>query len=399
MADRLRVLFAMGSLAGGGAERQLIGILNHLDRTRFTPLLYLVDRRGELLEEVPDDVPVFSFWERYRRPRWNYPGLLHRMKAHDLAAVMCEESIQVIYDRTMSMTLIAAAATRRIGVPRISVVTNDPQHDFDDSVKRFRLAKRCLLTRAYRQATRVVAVSEGIRKSTIDRFRLAPAQVTTAYNLLDLDRIARLATERATDLDHDRFHIVTVGSLARQKGLRYLLLALDEVVSRGRMPKLLLSILGQGPLEDELKALVQLKRLDENVRFEGYVANPFSIIKQSQLYCLSSIYEGMPNALLEAMACGVPVLATDCPSGPSEVLDRGRFGHLVPPAEPEALAAAIEDAVNNYEAWRALAPYAQQHVADTFSVEAGMAKLESLLVGVHSEATNRTGSQSQAAAG
>ena len=83
------------------------------------------------MEEVPDDVPVFSFWDRNGQPRWNYPGLLHRMKADDLAAVVREECVQVIYDRTMSMTLIAAAATRRVGIPRISVVTNDPQHDFD----------------------------------------------------------------------------------------------------------------------------------------------------------------------------------------------------------------------------------------------------------------------------
>lgn len=255
------------------------------------------------------------------------------------------------------------------------------------------MAKRYLLAKAYRQATRIVAVSEGIRQSTIRHFRLPPAQVTTTYNLLDLDRIARLTTEWAPNLDLHRFHIVTVGSLRPQKGLRHLLLALAELVNRRRKPQLLLWLLGQGPLETELRALVRSKGLDDNVRFEGYLQNPFAIIKQSHLYCLSSIYEGMPNALLEAMACGVPVLATDCPSGPSEVLERGRYGRWVPPAEPEALADAIDDAVHNYEAWSALASEARQHVEDTFSVHAGLARLETLLLTVHSDATHRPVSQ------
>ena len=69
MPDRIRVLFAIGSMAGGGSERQLLGVLQHLDRSRFAPLLYLVDRKGELLDEVPADVPVFSFWDRHRYPR------------------------------------------------------------------------------------------------------------------------------------------------------------------------------------------------------------------------------------------------------------------------------------------------------------------------------------------
>ena len=85
ISDRIRVLFAIGSMGGGGAERQVTEYLRHLDRSRFTPYLYLMRREGSLLRRVPDDVPITAFWERQLPPRFNYPGRIHRMQVRDRA--------------------------------------------------------------------------------------------------------------------------------------------------------------------------------------------------------------------------------------------------------------------------------------------------------------------------
>ena len=116
---RTRVLLAVGSLHGGGSERQTVQILQHLDRSRFEPVLYLITRGGELLGDVPDDVPVYAFHDRTPLPRLNWPGRIHRAEIRDLARVLREERIDVIYDRTWHMTLITAAAARRYPVRRM----------------------------------------------------------------------------------------------------------------------------------------------------------------------------------------------------------------------------------------------------------------------------------------
>src|SRR5262245_18639485 len=166
----------------GGSQRQLIGILQRLDRARFAPHLYLVSPGGDLLSEVPPDVPVHVFAQRCRQNFWFFPGQAHRARCRDLASVLAQQQIDVIYDRTYHMTLIAAGAVRRSPTRRLSVIVTDPQRDFETNVERFRLIKRLLLKRAYQSADRVIAVSEGVRQAAVQHYGLAPDKTLTLYN-------------------------------------------------------------------------------------------------------------------------------------------------------------------------------------------------------------------------
>ena len=380
MPDRIRVLFAIGSMAGGGSERQLLGILHHLDRSRFVPLLYLVDRTGELLDEVPDDVSTFAFWDRHRYPRWNFPGRIHRMQARDMAGVIREENVDVVYERTYLMTLIAAAAARRAGVPRVSAVVCDPKQDMEQTAGRFVGIKRHLLRQAYLRAHCVTAVSEGVRTATIEHYRLPPQQVVTVYNSLDIERIGRLANGAAPEWEPGRFHIVAAGRLQEQKGYSYLLQAIDALVHHRNHTQVLLHLLGRGPLETELTSYVKSRQLEAHVCLHGFVENPFPLFRGADLFCLPSLFEGMPNSLIEAMACGVPVLSTDCRSGPREILADGKYGRLVPPGDAKALADAVEDAIRHYDQWREKVTAARDHVERTFSPAVGIARIEERLI-------------------
>jgi glycosyltransferase involved in cell wall biosynthesis len=369
-----RVLLAIGSLAAGGSERQVLGILKHLDRARYQPELYVVYAGGELRDEVPPDVPVHVFTERCGPLRRGFPGAIHRARVRDYAAVLAERDIDLTYDRTFHMTLSAAGAVVRRPTPRISVIVSDPQSDFETSRERYAPVKRLLLKRAYRRADVVAAVSEGVRRRAIDYYGLPPEKVETLANFFDVERIERMAQcDPPPELARreGRFRIVAVGRLTEAKGYDVLLDALRLVHDRGQGAVELI-LVGAGPLEDELRRRIQAASLADHVVLAGFQRNPLPLMRTADLFCLASIYEGMPNVLVEAMLCGVPILATDCESGPREILEGGRFGRLVPPRDPEPLADAICDAVVDYPAWSSRTPEARDHARREYSPETGI---------------------------
>src|SRR5205814_2228964 len=112
MSKKLRVLFAIDEMSAGGSQRQIIGILRRLDRARFEPHLYVVADHGELLAEVPSDVPTHIFAQRNPRRRWWLPGQWFRARVRDVAAVLQKQKIDCLYDRTYHMTLVTAPATQ-----------------------------------------------------------------------------------------------------------------------------------------------------------------------------------------------------------------------------------------------------------------------------------------------
>ena len=382
MKSPIRVLFAIGSLGGGGAERVLIDILRRLDRSKFTPLLYVAHRTGALVNQVPEDVPVFAFWDRFATPRVNYPGKIHRQQVRDFCEILSAENVDLVYDRTFFMTLIAGPAATRCGVPRISVIDCEPRRDLNMNAGRFVGIKHALLRRSYRRADRVAAVSDGVRQSAIEYYGLEPKKVVRTYNIIDLARIDRLSNEEGPNWNRERFNIVSAGRLHDQKGYLYLLEAMHRLVNQREHKHIVLHILGEGPKRAELEGFVEAKQLSDHVRFYGFVKNPYPYFRHADLYCLSSLYEGLPTVLAEAMVCRVPVLSTDCPCGPEELIGKTKLGGIVPVADATALAEGIEDAMRNIDQWRPRTEKARAHVERLFSPTVTMNTLEQLFTTV-----------------
>lgn len=372
-------------MSGGGAERQVIEILRRLDRNRFQPFLYLAMKQGELLGEIPADVPVFAYWDG--TPESLPRKLLRLMKltrlaryAH-LANVLGRQRIDVVYDRTYLATLDAAGGCMIRPTPRISCCVVDPQPELELHARWSKSFSWWLAQRAYASASIVLANSEGLRARLIDYFHLKPDHVKVAHNILagiDSSPNSTDSAGKSVERSSSTFTIVTAGRLHPQKGQRYLLEAVKELVHR-RNRELKLIILGMGESEAELKDFVRTHQLEQQVTFAGFVSNPRSYYATADLFVLPSLYEGMPNALIEAAASGIPVLSTDCPCGPSEILDNGRCGGLVPPADSNALANAIADAMDHPDAWRTRAIAAKARVEQLFNPETGIRRLEQLL--------------------
>ncbi len=385
MPRPLRVLFVIGSLGGGGAERQVVEILKHLDRTRFEPILYLGSRSGELLGEVPADVSIHSFWEVFLKSR---SSTVHRVlrttpiaRWRHLARLMADERIDLVYDRTFLATLDAAAACWFRPTPRIACCVADPAWELKAYARRMPLLARRFARWSYSSASVVLANSAGLRQRLIEFFTLPDEHVRTLHNLVDFERIERLADEYVPNVSRDPFLIVSGGRLHPQKGQQFLLEAI-RILVRERGRSLHLVSLGQGEQERELREFIAAHQLESHVTLPGFVANPLPWYRHARLFVLPSLNEGFPNALLEAITCGTPVLATDCPCGPREILDGGRCGHLVPPANATALADAIADCMDHPTAWQSLTEPARHHVQELCEPKSVLRQLESLLAEV-----------------
>ena len=204
-----------------------------------------------------------------------------------------------------------------------------------------RLLLPAIAKAAYRRADAVVAVSKGVAQDVESLFGLPSGRVRTIYNAVITPDVVRRSHE---PLLHPWFApgqppvVLGIGRLELQKDFASLIRAFGEV--RAAMDARLV-LLGEGSRRAELAALTGQLGLESDVKLDGFVTNPYPYLRQAKVFVLSSAWEGLGNVLIEALACGTPVVSTDCPSGPAEILDGGRFGTLVPVGDAQRLATAI----------------------------------------------------------
>ncbi len=240
--------------------------------------------------------------------------------------------------------VVALAARRLAGGPTRLVLSEHIHVGASTAGTGERQARRLLphlMARLYTGADAIVAVSEGVRQDLLRRFALPPGRVHTIYNPVIT---SALLAARDAPLDDPWFApgtppvLLNVAQLRVQKDQATLLRAFARV--RQVRPARLL-ILGEGNQRPTLEALSRELGIATDVRLAGFLPNPLAYMRRARLFVLSSAWEGFGNVLVEALVCGCPVVSTDCPSGPAEILDGGRYGRLVPVGDADALAAAI----------------------------------------------------------
>ncbi|MFO0426397.1 MAG: glycosyltransferase [Planctomyces sp.] len=383
---RIRVVCSIGAMHGGGSERQMVSILRHLDRTRFEPFLYLVYRSGPLLNLIPDDVPVVSFEERTKTSRFYLPGLMHRRRVRDMASYLKEIGAEVSYDRTFLMTLISADAAQRAGVPNVSTIVTDPETGFAPVAGRFQWLKRRILHRLYNRSFQVLAVSDGARQAATRFYGIRPEKIITHRNGIDTDWVIQQSLRAVDDAwwqqnatSENSLRIVTAGRLNEQKGFHFLIDAVSQLCRALPERNIRLAILGEGPWRDILQNRINEKHLQGQVKLAGFRDDAAAWYRSADLFVLPSLIEGMPNVLLEAMACGTPVISSDCHSGPSEILKGGALGELVPPGDSDSLFQAMLRSVQDSAAARRRADLALEAVRKEFSIQSAVSRLEAVL--------------------
>jgi glycosyltransferase involved in cell wall biosynthesis len=327
------VALFLPSLRGGGAERVAVTLANGFAARGFTVDLVLASAEGPYLADVSPRVRVVDLRAgRVTRALWPLVRYWRRERPAAMLSFMNHANV------------VAVLAHRLAGRPG-RLVVSERNHIGSEAGRARGIQQRlvyALVPWAYRQADGVTAVSEEAA-ADLERFASLPAgQVRAIYNPFDLERINRLAQEPAPHpwlQPGERPVILAAGRLTEQKDFPTLLCAFTKM-HRERPARLL--ILGEGKLRGEMEELVQQFGLtDDDVQLPGFAHNPYAYYARASLFVLSSRWEGLPGVLIEALACGAPVVATDCPSGPREILEDGRWGALVPVGDAQALAQAM----------------------------------------------------------
>jgi glycosyltransferase involved in cell wall biosynthesis len=254
----------------------------------------------------------------------------------------------VVVTVTKSMNLAARVSLTAFGRRRTAWIAREGNNtgamiDSEATSGFLRRVEDAAVRGCYRSADAVVAISDGVASGLTTRFGLDPSHVRTVFNAVDLDAVRARAAE-TPETPFDRPFIVAAGRLDSQKGFDLLIRAYaDRLGGRG----LSLIILGDGP---EREALVQLARelgVGSTVHLPGFVANPWAYFSRAALFVCSSRWEGFGNVIIEAMACGTPVVVTDCDFGPREIVRHGKTGLIVPVDDAAALGTAMASVVDD----------------------------------------------------
>lgn len=367
-----RLAFLLDNLGAGGVQRMTFAMARCCaDRGHRVEIL-VCDPAGSLRDALPEGVALTVLpAQAHARTRWLaaradplglpqlvLPVLMARRPEGPLACLggladhLRSARPDALIAATPRLNLMAVWARRLAGVPTRLLLSErtTPSHDLGHGRKWRKRFLPPLMRRAYAQADAVVAVSNGVAEDLAALAGLPRGLIRTVYNPVVGPDLARLSRE---PVDHPWFEpggppvILSVGRLSGQKDFPTLIRAFARL--RAERPARLL-ILGGGASETAtaeriaaLRALAADLGVADDLDLPGFAANPYAYMARARLFVLSSAWEGFGNALVEAMACGCPVVSTDCPSGPAEILDHGRYGPLVPVGDDAALAAAMEN--------------------------------------------------------
>lgn len=326
----------MQDFAGGGAERMMLNLAGGMVNNGALVDLVVVRREGPFANDVPEGVRVVEC-----------PARRVRAVVPDLVRYLTEQRPRSLLSTLAHVNTVAVIAGSLAGGRTRVVLREAINVTAAGSVDRSfagHVAYR-LIPWVYRRADALVGVSRGVADDLARVCGIPADQVYAIPNPVVTPRLKRMAAE---PLRHpwveaeDSPLVLGVGRLCRQKDFETLIRAVGQV--RQRLP-IRLAILGEGDAREALELLGHQVGLGESLLLPGWVENPFAWMARASVYVLSSRFEGSPNSLVEAMASGAPVVSTDCPSGPSEILAGGEFGELVEVGDPTGMAAAIERTV------------------------------------------------------
>ncbi|WP_372716799.1 glycosyltransferase [Immundisolibacter sp.] len=362
------VALLLQSLTGGGVERSTLRLARELTRRGLVVDLLVCRPRGELANSVPQGVRIIPLAEvgtvagrlaALRAAGRDWPLLLrpvllalHASRAlrhlPALARYLELERPAALLSAKTSINLMALWARRLARVPTRLVLSERVQLSSvttpDRPAKRSRLPQ--LAARFYGEADAIVAVSTGVADDLARVTGLDRGRISVIYNPVVGDDFVTRSTEPAPHAwltDDGPPVVLTVGRLHDQKDYPTLLRAFATL--RARRPARLL-ILGEGPRRGELERLASRLGIDAELSMPGFCANPLPAMARAAVFALTSRAEGFGNVLVEALATGCPVVSTDCPSGPREILGGGRYGRLVPVGNVEAMAEALRITLN-----------------------------------------------------
>ena len=361
----IKILYTITWMEVGGSQTHLMQVFRLLDRTRFTPALYCLSGRGNLMEAAQDlGIPVHT---------GTFSGLKSARgvgAVAELARFMRREGFDIVHNYLLRANVVGSIAARLAGVPAVLCSKRGCHERRGLELVGARLSNRladCVTTNAN-------AVREFVHENEscpTDKMVVIPSGVDTDrfHPREGAELKARLG------LDPQRPVVGIVTRMRVRKGIEEFLRAMITV--RERFPEVQTAIVGEVELDEDLQRMVDSGGLTPHLRLLGRRSDMPEVYGAFDLFVLSSHDEGMSNAILEAMATERPVVATDV-GGTNEVVRHGQTGLLVPPRDPEPLAAAIAELLATPERWPAMGAQGRAVVEQSFSARAMVRQMEAL---------------------
>ncbi len=336
--DRLHLAMVTLAFRGGGPERDSVLLCNGLAAKGVRVTILVLREQGPLRSLVDPAVRVVTVPRRQIR----YAILDLRRIIRTLApAVVVSSGIPSLNLATLVAVRTLPSWRRPKLVLREGAVPSMARHDPSRSN---RIAYR-ILRHFYRHADCITTLTDGARRDVAREFAVPESKISVmGTNAVLPATIEKWIAQWDGDRGRESDLIVCVGRLSAEKDQHTLLRAMTLLPPDRRWR---LAIIGEGPDRATLEAFARSNGLSQRVVFTGQVADPFVWMRKAGVAVCSSIYEGLGNTIIEALACGTPVVCTDCPYGPREILQDGRYGALTPVGDPIAMAAAIAAALDS----------------------------------------------------
>lgn len=334
MTDNRRIALYLNHLEIGGAETVFVELGRGFLEAGCGVDFVLGERRGVLLSQIPSAARIVEL--SAPNAVLGIPKLFRYLRRENPAAFL------TITELTSLAALTAKIPSRVSARMMVVLATTISRHKRAPLKKKL---ERALVALLYPAADDIIALSRGAAQDLARYAGLSLERIRVIYSPVIKPSLFFQAGEC---VQHPFFQskdapvVLSAGRLSEPKNFPLLMEAF--ALLRRRMPLRLL-ILGEGEMRPVLEDLALKLGIQSDFSLPGFASSPYPYMRQADVFVLSSKWEGLPTVLVEAMACGAPVVSADCPSGPAEILDGGKYGHLVPPGDPHALAAAIESSL------------------------------------------------------
>lgn len=338
-----KIAFFMHNFNGGGAEKVTITLANNLANRGHIVSIIVKDNIGILKDTIESKVEIENLDIQSKSKSKIIKNIIN---IKYLKQIIEEQRFDVMISVTSPMNLVAAISN---ALSKNKIKLYATVHSMiSKERKSFNIVRHKLLKYFDKYITKTIVVSREAEQDYIETIGVDEKKTTTIYNPVVSNKLFDLQNK---DINHKWLNsnreyktILAVGRLTEAKNYEMLLRAISIVK---QILDIRLIILGEGELEQHLKELSKKLEIDNIVDFYGFINNPYPYFKKCDLYTLTSNWEGLPSVLIEAMACGCNIVSTECPSGPKEILQNGKYGKLTPVNDVEKLAYAIREALES----------------------------------------------------
>jgi glycosyltransferase involved in cell wall biosynthesis len=370
-AQSVKVMILTQGLTGGGGSEKVMSDLTLALSDRFDFVLVTPHRADRDDHSFPHKGQLIQADMKWSEPASNISGRLAKLahRAARLRRIIVQERPDIVLSNFTYMWHAALTVLKLLGLIRAKVALRFGSPVSLDLNQRGRIY-RLMTWLGVRAAERVIANSHGLAEDIIEYLGVSRKKVIVIHNPIRIGKIVSLSEEPVAEpiFNSETPVVLSVGRLSAEKNQSMLIRAFARVQPQTGSK---LALVGNGPVEQDLRRLAESLGMTEHVVFLGWQENPYKFMSRAACLALSSNYEGFPSVLVEAMACGCPVISIDCSYGPAEILENGKYGILVPVGDEDALAGAmlglLEDRASREKLAEAGRKRAQTYDADIYT--------------------------------